>query len=283
MSDVVFRSTASEVGFSQLGAWLQCPARAAAEAKQKQERMAMGPYPETEGKPVSTLVGSLLGEMVARYYRQDPIRESSQLFWEAGGVTTDLQQTHPLSVREAWRLYEAYVRVHGPEYYGDPVGFEIGVELPTELFGVRVTGAIDAMFRLTAQSAERIRTKFERPAEAGQLAQVDWKTNARATELWDWTLKPVMQIYAVGFHLATGEKPEHLCWDVIKKTKTPGFEEYYSDAATEAHVRWLKQVFAEIKRRQDAGPVPEPSPSNCVTYGNTCSLLNHKTGFCSII
>lgn len=281
MTEVIFGSTASEAGFSSLGKWLQCPARAADEERTKAEKRYRGPFPETD-KPVSNLVGSLTGEMIARYYRGEPIRPASRLIWQDGEELFDLQKTHQKSVAETWRLYDAYTKCHDPDHFGDPVGFEIPVEVPAELFGLRITGAIDAMFRQTEKSAARIRDRSKRIVEAGQLVQTDWKTWYQKTNLWDWTLTPVMQIYAAGYHLKTGEKPDHLCWNVLKKTKTPDFEEHYGDAVTDAHIRWLKNVIAEVMRRQAAGPIPEPHPNNCVTYGRPCQYLT-SAGFCSLI
>lgn len=280
MSEIIFKSTASEAGFSSLGNWLMCPARAAMdEERKKNEPAHTSPFPE-DSKPNPLLTGSLTGELIQRWYAGTPVSVRSTFLWEAEGVVTDLEQTHPRSTAEARRLYEAYTMAHNPDYYGEPLGFEVQVEIPAKVLGIRVTGAIDGRFRLNTAAAERLR-KASRIAEAGQVALVDWKTAARATETTDWTLKPTMQLYAMGDHIRSGEKPEHLIWDVVKKTKEVAYEKHYAYALTDGHVTWLKNVFQEIMRRQAAGPVPEPSPSSCVSWGRACSML--EDNFCKLL
>jgi len=279
MTEVIFKSTASEAGFSSLGNWLACPARAQMDEDAKSAAPFTAPYPE-DAKPSPTLVGSLAGEMIQRWYAGMPISPRATFLWEAEGVITNLEETHPLSTKEARRLFDAYSMAHSPDHYGEPLGFEIRVEVPASVFGIRVTGALDAKFRLSESAAERLR-QAGRTAEAGQTAIVDWKTAARATDTTDWTLKPTMQIYAVGDHILSGIRPAHLIWDVVKKTKEVAFEKHYAYALTEGHVQWLRNVFAEIGRRKSLGPVPEPSPANCVAWGRACPNL--EDNFCKLL
>jgi hypothetical protein len=258
-----FSSTGTVAGYSRAKKWLGCGARAAAdEAAEAQRDGSPWPLFPEEGKPVANTVGSLLGELQQRYYRGEPVRDSAQFTWD--GV--DMEKSHPLTCAEVRRLYRAYTQAHDPDGLGEVLGCEVQVEIPEELFGMRLTGAIDMVVR-----------------KGGEVFLVDFKTEGQNDKLMKerYSLLPQQHLYAVGYALATGVEPAGVIYEVTVKTKSPAFHRFPFEGVTDQRMRWLKGIFEKVKAAKAAGPVPNPSEDTCLSFYRPCAYL--VNGMCSFI
>jgi hypothetical protein len=177
-----------------------------------------------------------------------------------------MEQTHPLTCAEVRRLYKAYTQAHDPDGLGEVLGCEVQIEVPEELFGMRMTGAIDLVTK-----------------RGGDVYLVDFKTEGQNDKLMRdrYSLLPQQHLYALGYELATGVKPAGVVYEVTIKTKSPVFQRFEFEGLTEQRLRWLKGMFERIKAAKAAGAVPNPSEDNCLSYYRACPYL--VNGCCSFI
>jgi hypothetical protein len=215
------------------------------------------PFPEVDGDPVNTTVGSIYGELCQRWLRGDPVSPSTQLFWQAGDEVANLQQTHPATVALSWRLYEKYTAKYAADHWGEIVGCEVPIVVPGSLFGLDfdLTGNVDLL------------VKNERG-----LGVVDLKTEGRnGKELkMKFGLRAQKWIYALGVELSTSfGKPDFCAVDICIKNKEPVFDKFEYEAMTEKRFKWLSGEIDYVKQ-QMANPKPRPHIAFCHAYGRPC-------------
>lgn len=262
MSELILKSTSSGInGWSTLSEYLDCGARAEAARKAKligpSEYM---PFPEVDGDPVNTTVGSIYGELCQRWLRGDPVRPATQLFWQAGDEVLDLQKSHPATVALSWVLYEKYTQKYDAKHWGEIVGCEVPITIPGSLFGLEfdLTGNVDLLVR----------------NERG-LGVVDLKTEGRNDKnlYMKFSLRAQKWIYALGVELSTDfGKPNFCAIDLCIKNKEPKFDKFYYDAMTDRRFAWLRAEIEYVKA-QMANPVPRPNIAFCHKYNRPCEFF----------
>lgn len=266
-SIVDFSSTSSGPdGWSTLSGYLECPARADIK---RREQLARGgkPWPlfeETKGKPVNVTVGSLYGELVQRWLAGNPVAPSAKFTWDG----EDMETTHPATCAEARRLVDAATKHYGSLErmgIGELVATEMPIEIPESVFGLRITGNIDLVLR-----------------DARGIWIRDLKTEGKEEQsLKDkFGLRQQLWIYALGYELATGEKPVGVGIECCIKTQDPKFRRYDYEAVTDQRFKWLAESVARVKAAM-AEPRPNPHISNCWAYYKPCSFLIDSR--CSLI
>lgn len=272
MSDpIILKSTSSGPdGYSVQSLYLGC-GKAAFEREQsaiaeKAEGKVWAPYEELDGKPVATLAGTIWGHMAQAYHAGTPVNPSAAFVWELeDGQTQDLDKTHPVTVAEAKRMFDAYAQEHGVEHWGKFLGAEVPCEIPAELFGRRLTGAID----MVTESSDGVWIN-------------DFKLISREESLlWEsYSLRHQGHLYALAWELEHGVKPIGVRYIAGIKTKAPKFRELKYDGVTDQRFRWLKNFFETVQSKRE-NIRPEPSDKNCLAWGRPCLYL--VNGMCSHI
>jgi hypothetical protein len=272
MSDIVLlKSTSSGPdGYSVQSGFLGCGMAASLREQsaitEKAEGVVWAPYEELDKKPVATLAGTIWGHLTQAYSSGQPVNPSAKFHWElADGQTQDLGRTHPETVKEALRVYDAYTKEYAPNHWGEVIGVEVPCEIPAELFGRRMTGAIDMPTR-----------------DARGVWINDFKLIGREeSTLWEaYSLRHQGHLYALAWELMTGEKVAGVRYIAGIKTKVPKFRALEYDGITEQRFRWLKNFFDTVEMKR-ANIRPEPSEKNCLAYGRPCVYL--VNGMCSHI
>lgn len=256
-----FSSTSSGPdGYSKGELWLQCSERARLKAETDSQFSDNDLYPEQDGDPVATLVGTMYGTLVQAYHAGDEY-SLNQFTWN----DVSLEDSHPESCTEARRLFKAHREEYGPESFGTVVAVEELIEIPAELFGVRRTGAIDLV---TLDNG-------------GETWLRDFKTDGREHNLAEkYSLRQQLWVYALGYELKTGVKPAGIEYAACIKTKVPKFRRFPFEAVTDARFKWLQGYFRELKYQME-NPRPQPSLEACKPYNRACKYL--QDGFCSLI
>ncbi len=261
MTTVELASTSSGInGWSSLSAFLDCPAKAAAARAAAIERgnVPYDLFPE-EGKPVATLVGSIYGALTEAWLMKQPIAPSARLNWNG----SSLHETHPLSLAEAQRLFDA--RAAKGFTFGNVVATQVDIAIPEAVFGLEVTGNLDLVVE----------------QESG-IWIGDLKTEGRAesTLFEKFSLRQQLWIYCLGYEIKTGVKPAGCFIDIIIKNKEPKVDLFVYEGLTDARFAWLRDSIERVKAAM-ADPKPTPSLNSCVAYGRKCSML--EAGMCSLI
>ncbi len=266
MTTVDFSSTSSGPdGWSTLSGYLECPSRAHAKRQEQIERNG-APWPlfeETKGKPVPTTVGSIYGELMQRWMAGNPVAPSARFSWD--GV--DMEQSHPATCAEARRLVDEATKHYGSLQQmgiGELVATEMPIEIPESLFGIRISGNIDLVLRTPQGIVIR-----------------DLKTEGKEEQsLKDkFSLRHQLWIYALGYELATNEKPVGVGIECCIKTTVAKFRRFDYEGVTERRFKWLRDSAERVKAAM-ANPTSNPHISNCWAHYKPCAFL--LDGVCSI-
>lgn len=259
-----FSSTSSGIyGYSRWKRWLGCSSRAAEDEKRDLEQ-GDKPWPlfPEEGEPVATTVGSLTGELIQRWYKQEPVAPSATFFWDGQNIS----ESHPLTVAQSKFLAEEYAKHHTVDDQGELIGCEIRIEIPELLFGFPISGAIDMAFRNPATG--RVRLK-------------DLKTHGRNQNIFEQhTLEHQVFLYQIGYHLNYGEQPEGHDILAIVKNKEPKFLPFPFEQVDDYRMRWLRNM-AETIQLKRANPRPEPGLGTCMQHNTPCRFF--VDGRCALI
>lgn len=199
-----------------------------------------------------------------RWLGGNPAAPSAQFAWE--GV--NIEKTHPETCREVRHLVDKATAHYGSLEQmgiGELVATEVPIEIPESLFGLRITGAIDLVLRTPAGIVIR-----DLKTESKEDANLKDKFSLRQ-QLW---------IYALGYELATGEKPIGVGIECCIKTKDPKFRRFDYEGVTERRFSWLRQSVERVKSAM-ADPKPNPNVSFCWAYYRACPFL--VDGLCSHI
>lgn len=263
---ISFSSTSSGAnGWSTLSAYLECPAKAHTDRKVQIERGSTPRplYEETKGKPVAATVGSIYGELMQRWMSGKPIGPRTKFQWD--GV--DMEATHPATCAEARRLVDSATAHYGSLAQmgiGELVATEMPITIPESLFGLEITGNIDLVLR-TPEGIWIRDIKTEGREEASLRAK--------------FSLRHQLWVYALGYEIATGEKPVGVGIDCCIKTATPKFFPFNYDALTERRFKWLAESVTRVKAAMEA-PTPKPQLGNCYSYSKPCRY--YLNDMCSI-
>lgn len=254
-------STSSGInGWSSLSGFLECPAKAAAGRAAAIERgdVPWDLFPE-EGKAVATLTGSIYGALVESWLMRRPSSPSATLLWNGAS----LNDSHPLTVAEAWRLVDA--RTAKGFDFGKVVATQVDVVIPEAVFGLEITGNLDLVVERN-----------------GEIWIGDLKTEGRAesTLFEKFSLRQQLWIYCLGYEIKTGVKPAGCFIDITIKNKEPKVDMFLYEGLTDQRFAWLKDSVARVKSAI-ADPRPTPSLAACVAYGRKCQFL--ENGMCSKI
>lgn len=271
MSDkILFASTSSGPdGYSIKKNFLGCGALAVIKEKQAIEDWAAkkkyAPYPEEGGKPVANLTGSMMGQLLQSYHAGQPPAVRAQFFWDSPEEEQNLEVSHPATCKEVRRLYDWYTAKYAHDHWGKFIGQEVPVEVPAELFGERISGAIDLV--------------TEEEPDTESVFDFKWLGREEATVWEEYSLTPQLFNYAVARSIVTGKRIKRLVYLTGFKRKDPGLEvqEFTID---EYRIRWLKNFIDTVQAKRLANR-PEPSPSNCISWGKTCQFLIE--GKCSLL
>lgn len=256
-----FSSTSSGPdGYSKGELWLQCSERARLKQLSDSKYSDNDLYPEVDGDPVATLVGTMYGTLAQAYHAGEQI-EPGHFCWN----DISIEDSHPASCEEARRLFAAHRSEYSPEAFGTVVAVEELIEIPESLFGIRRTGAIDLV---------TVNDKNE-------LWIRDFKTDGREHNLLEkYSLRHQLWVYALGYELKTGIKPVGVEYLSCVKTQKVKFRRFPFEAMTDTRFRWLKLYFQELKYQMN-NPRPQPSLEACKKYERACKYL--VEGFCSLI
>lgn len=267
-------SSSGPNGWSSLGKFLDCSIKAHLERENARERIATGvistPFPEGDS-PTGTLVGTIFDRLATTWLLTGEDHGNDILWWEQHG---NLADSHPLSVAEARRIFEAYHKHYNRDHLGEILASQMPVMIPKELTGLDddLTGNLDLVVR-----------------ENHQIGIVDLKTHAAETAdlKMYFSLRPQFWLYAWGYELATGVKPDFCLADVTIKTKKskfnaegPKFRKFRYGGLTEDRLKWLQSQFVEVKAKM-ANPRPEPKIAHCWPYSTPCSHYDEARGVCS--
>lgn len=261
MSETInFSSTSSGPnGWSRRSNYLGCAALALFKEKQDSERNGVPwpLWPEEDGKPVATTVGSIYGHLVQQYRQGNPVSPSAVFHWD--GVS--IEESHKETCAEARRLFDAYAGSKRPDEYGEVLAVEMAIEIPESIFGLRITGAIDIVAR-----------------QNDKIFIDDVKTESREDKSLEmkFGLRCQKWIYALGYELATGVKPDGCRIDLAIKTKDPKFRLFEYPGLTEWRFNWLRQQIEKVKAGI-ANPVADPDINHCWQYGRPCQFwVDHR-------
>lgn len=264
-SIVTFKSTSTGPdGYSTKKNFMGCGAIAVVKERQAREDFANGvsypPY-EENGKADGAVTGSLLGHLLQNYHagKPDPVR--AEFHWEGHG---SMEKTHPKTCAEVRRLYDWYTSTHTENHWGKFVGQEVWCEVPAELFGERVTCAIDLV---TEEDGGEILSDFK------------WLAREEKTVWEEYSLTHQLFFYAIAREIQTGKPVKRIQYLTgFKRKENPAVVPQVYDITDEYRIRWLKNFMETVQAKRLAAR-PEPSPSNCLAYGRACQfLLQGKCG-----
>jgi len=254
-------STSSGInGWSSLSGYLDCASKADLARKAAIERgnVPWDLFPE-EGKPVATLVGSIYGALVESWLCGNPPSPRVSLLWNGA----ELAPSHPLSVAEAWRLFDARTK-HGFDR-GQVVATQVDILIPEQVFGLEISGNMD----IVVESADGV--------WIGDI-KTEGRTDANLFE--KFALRQQLWIYCLGYELKTGVKPVGCFIDLCIKNKEPKFETYVYEGLSDARFAWLKESVSRVKSAM-ADPRPTMGVNSCISYNKKCAMLSD--GMCSLI
>jgi hypothetical protein len=191
-----------------------------------------------------------------RWMAGNPVSPAAKFSWN--GV--DMEQSHPATCAEAKRLVDEATKHYGsPEQMGIGTleATEMAIEIPESLFGLRITGAIDLVMR----TPEGVWIR-------------DLKTEGKEDQnLKDkFGLRQQLWIYALGYELATGEKPIGVGIECCIKTGDAKFRRFDYEGVTPRRFEWLKHSVERVKAAM-ADPKPNPNISFCWAYYRPCAFL----------
>lgn len=246
-------------GWSRRSNYLGCAALASIKQKEAEEQgdTPWPLWPEEDDKPNATTVGSIYGHLVQQYRAGRPVSPSAVFHWNGASI----EDSHKATCAEARRLFDAYAKEKRPDEYGEVIGVEVPIEIPESIFGLRITGAID----IVAYSG-------------GRTFIDDVKTDGREDKNLEmkYGLRCQKWIYALGYELATGVKPDGCRIDLAIKTQTPKFRLFEYPGVTEWRLNWMRQQIEKVKAAM-LNPRPDATLNNCWQYGKPCAFyIDHE-------
>lgn len=263
IAPIVFSSTSSGPnGWSSLSKFLGCPARAHVDRNRAIERGSL-PYDlfaEEPGKPVATTVGSLYGELTQRYLRGAPASPRGEFFWRGPDGAKSMEKSHPETCKQARLCYEDYTKKYSggpPKHLGRIVTTEMQIVIPESVFGLEITGAID----LVVENDKGLGI-WDLKTEGRNDVELKLKFGLRGQK---W-------IYALGYELATGQKPTHCGIDICIKNKEPKYDYFEYEGLTDKRFEWLQGLVNQVKDGMKTGE-KRPCMENCRRFSRTCEHL----------
>lgn len=263
---IILGSTSSGPdGFTTQSEYLGCGARARVKEEKARDMHRKGeswpPYAE-EGKVVPTLVGTVAGFLIQSWHAGMKLDHRDTIAWGE----QSLEESHPLTLAEARRVYEWYTDTIPLEKWGRYSGHEVPVTIPKDAYGHKLTGAIDLI--TTDEDGREWINDFKVRGkkslfimeEAGLRMQTFLYARARQLE---------------GREIAGVRYLSIIRTDTIKlvNLEFPGLEE--------ERLRAIENFFETVKAKRAAAR-PEPSEDHCLSYSRRCSFLD-DAGLCQLL
>lgn len=289
--DYVLESTGTTRGSGFVVGWLKCPRKAALDyidSQTREKKLEWERNPE-QGKPQKLVVGSLVHLFLRLYYGGTPFSTlEDRIVWENG---TPVAVTHPLSHKEATRLWLEYKLQSSPDDLGVPRGFEIPLDLVLRISDddyYRCSGAADRDADILDTHVAEMRKRFGLDLEPGYYL-VDDKTESRNQEDFAAHFEMSLQFkyYLFLAEQMHGVPIKGMLVNVFVKKKAPERHVLLVRGLTDDDRQMVLSMIQKAPTQKTldalvAGTVqPETfmaNPSNCESYGQVCYW--YRSGRC---